>query len=309
MKIKDCVEDFLYENVLQRKSDETVKVYRKRLKVFEAFCENEMKIADIEDISQITVKRFSMFLIHKDYKATTANSILNVVRLMLRYSCEEGYISSDFSKAFSFQKEEKVVVPAFTAKEVKQLLSECKKSKHNSPRDRYVNARNTAILTVMFDTGIRAGEVCGISNKDVNLEGEFIMIRHGKGDKSRVVPLTIPTRKAIFKYIRIRDEYFSDGRFNLDDALFLTYLGKRMRTAAIEDVFRKLGSDMKRCHPHMTRHTYAVQMVTSQDVSLVELQRLLGHTNLNHTRVYTDSLTSESLIQRTKSKSVLMGIK
>lgn len=313
MKIKDCYEDFLCECTLKRRSEETVESYRKRLKGFEKFCREEFGITDIKDVTPITIKTFSLGFIKRGRKARTANTYLIAVRLFLRYCFEEGYIEKDISKSFDLQKEEKPIVVAFNPKQVKKLMSECKKSKHNSPRDRYINARNAAILSILFDCGIRANELCKIENCDVHLDDDFILIRHAKTKRQRVVPITAPIRKTLVKYIKQRDEYFSDGRFSLDENLFLSYLGKGMRTANIEDIFRKLGKDdifkSVRCSPHTARHTFACQMLTSHNMSVYEIQRLLGHSSLQNTATYLSSLDERGLIQKTKDKSVLMNMR
>lgn len=309
MEIDDCVEEYICELRLLKRTPETIKGYSKRLRYFERYCENARSVSRMEEVNVALLKSYSLFLIESGVKAITANGYLTPVKKMFKFAHSEGYVDSDFSRGFVHQKEDKTVIPCFTEKQVEQLFGRCKPKRGDSSRDRFIKARDNAVLTVLFDSGLRASELCGIRESD--MVGDCILIR-GKGSKERVVPITSPMRKAIGKYKHERDRYFSDGRFRLDDRLLLTFNGKQLKPKTLGAIFSKLGKgDMfksVRCSPHTARHYYAVKMLTSQGASVYEIQRLMGHANLNYTNIYLSSLTDEELIKNNRDKSVLMGL-
>ena len=117
--------------------------------------------------------------------------------------------------------------------------------------------RDEAILRLMFTTGARAGEVVALQLGDVNLRSvpPTVIIRRGKGDRGRVIPLAVESAAAIDKYMRIRRSH----RLHADPALWLGDRGKHFSYDALHKTLamRAQMAGVIGFHPHRLRHTAA----------------------------------------------------
>ena len=129
-------------------------------------------------------------------------------------------------------------------------------------------------MVLLLHTGLRIAEVCALMLEDVQI-GErlgWVVVRRGKGNKSRKVPLNAEARQALNAWLEVRGEG-SGSMFDLTPpGLYrrLLELGRRAGVAV---------------HPHTLRHTLAKNLVDA-GVGLHEVAALLGHRSLNTTRVY-----------------------
>ena len=181
------------------------------------------------------------------------------------------------------------IVP-FTEDEVKRLLVAAENSQFVHPKDkkdyRYRTpeaTRNRAILLVLLDTGLRPGELCRLRVGDVNLQnGEIQISPHHKGKtKPRTVIIEKGARKALWEYLTCREER------KVNDPLFLTKDGRQMTRhtvfSLVSDMGRRAG--VSDANPYRLRHTFAIEYLRNGG-DIFTLQRILGHTNLNTTRIY-----------------------
>ncbi len=146
--------------------------------------------------------------------------------------------------------------------------------------------RDALIVLLFYSCGIRLAELAGIDAGDV--ADDFRSIRvHGKGDKTRVVPLPAPTAAILKRYM---DDFFGAKIWISDKKpLFLTEKGEPLSRTAIYNVVRaeleRAGVQGKRS-PHVLRHTFATHLLDG-GADMREIQELLGHTSLAATQVYT----------------------
>ncbi len=161
--------------------------------------------------------------------------------------------------------------------EVERLLAEL------NPRT-YIGARLYAIVAVLYDCGLRAGEVANLDLHDVHWT-EYNLKVMGKGKKERIVPFSPATHRALRKYLTLREQYVQDE----PDALFLTVEGRRMTRESITQAIKRLGerAGIPRLHPHLLRHSAAVAYLMNGGDQF-GLKRLLGHEDLGTTDVYVD---------------------
>jgi integrase/recombinase XerD len=145
--------------------------------------------------------------------------------------------------------------------------------------------RDMALIILMLDTGIRAGEAGRLNVKDVDLNtGEINIAPFGSSQrkkKSRTIPLGKSSRRAIWRYLSTRAEA------ELDEPLFRTLAGRRMKVNAIRLLLKDLGvkAGVNDCHPHRLRHTFAIEYLRNQG-DIFTLQMILGHSSLDMVRHY-----------------------
>ena len=200
-------------------------------------------------------------------------------------------------KRVSWCKQEKAVITAYKPADVRRMMQSCKGYD-------YLHVRDAAVLTMLFETGIRCWELCCI--KETDIHDDFIII-NGKNHKQRVVPITSILKKAMTKYELASKSYFTLR--NTDDYYFLSNHGRQLTNSAVEHIIKRHGDgiDGVRVSPHTCRHFYAQQQI-KMGTDIYTISRLLGHENIQITQTYLNSLRDEEVIYIAKQNSVLMSI-
>ncbi|HET7127773.1 MAG TPA: tyrosine-type recombinase/integrase [Gaiellaceae bacterium] len=134
--------------------------------------------------------------------------------------------------------------------------------------------RNTALVELVYSTGLRAAEAVGLDLGDVDFEQERVHVREGKGGKDRVVPLGEEAGALVARYLREARPELARGAEN---ALFLSARGRRLDTSTL----RRLVP-----HPHRLRHAFATHLLEG-GADLRTIQELLGHSSLSTTQRYS----------------------
>jgi integrase/recombinase XerD len=136
----------------------------------------------------------------------------------------------------------------------------------------WIGLRDYALILFLYASGSRISEALEISRNDI--DGEWLHIRHAKGEKERIVPLAEVSRKAI-------DSYLQESPFE-KDYLWCNYKGGKLsRISAYKITQKYLGVS-----PHVLRHSYATSLIRG-GADLRVVQELLGHASLLTTQVYT----------------------
>jgi integrase/recombinase XerC len=148
-----------------------------------------------------------------------------------------------------------------------------------------LNLRDTAMLELLYATGVRVGELCGADVDDVDLDRRTLRVL-GKGTKERVVPFGVPARDAVRAWL-------SSGRARLatpasGPALLLGVKGRRIGARQVRDVVQAAGLTVgvSRLAPHAIRHSAATHLLVG-GADLRSVQELLGHATLATTQIYT----------------------
>ncbi|MBP1927098.1 integrase/recombinase XerD [Sedimentibacter acidaminivorans] len=293
-------EDFLFNCESKGLSPKTIKSYRNNTLLFLKYAEKELGINKVKDIQALHVKKYFKYKGDNNCTNVYINSIHKVLRAFFQYCQDESYIINNPIEKLKFSKAEIKIIDIFNDSEVRKLLMVYDFSN-------YLNARNKAILSMQFDTGIRTTETIEILNDD--LQGDRILI-HGKGSKERYVPMSIELTKVLKRYERIKKIYFNNK--DIPNNYFLSRTGRPLTVEAIERIYVKGGEFAKvrkkiRCSPHTARHYYAVKMLENNDIYTVS--KLLGHSKVKITQIYLSSLTNEKIIEQGQVTSPLSVLK
>lgn len=147
-----------------------------------------------------------------------------------------------------------------------------------------LNERDFCILTVLLNCGLRVSELVGINLTDI--QGDNLRIT-GKGDKERQVFLNDACKNAIENYLSVRPK----AKPGSENALFLNHLSGRIGVRGVQLIVKKYlllaGLDYTSYTTHKLRHTAATLMYKYGNVDVLTLQKILGHTNLSTTQIYT----------------------
>jgi integrase/recombinase XerD len=228
----------------ERKSPATVKVYGDGVRGFLSWCQATGREARLD---RDTVTAFVADLL-AGAEAATARSRQLALRRFSAWAAEEGKIPDDLLLALRPPKLDSKVVQPLTEDQLRDLLRACAGP---TMRDK----RHDAVVRMMAETGLRAGEVVGMEVADVNLAQGTAVVRRGKGGKGRIVPIGDKTCRALDRYLRARRMH------RLADTRAL-WLGDRGRGFTYEALHRALArraqlAGIPGFHPHLLRHTAA----------------------------------------------------
>ena len=288
-KITEAKEHYLNYCRLQRRLDEkTLRAYRIDL---EQFC-SSLKTLDISQISRQDLENYIEEL-HSKYKPRTAKRKISSARAFFRYLEFSDIISSDpFRKIQTRFREPSVLPRTIPLNDVEALLMTIHEQRiHAGTAVQRRNAlRDAAVCELLFATGLRISELCGLTPENVNLASGIILIR-GKGSKERRIPIG---NKEV---IRILSEYAVEFQEEIRkcDVFFVGRGKNAFSDQAIRRMIRKY-EDAAACSlhitPHMFRHTYATALL-DEGVDIRCIQELLGHSSISVTEIYTHVATSK----------------
>ena len=150
--------------------------------------------------------------------------------------------------------------------------------------ERYGDSRDQAIILTLLHTGLRVNELSELNLSAVEMskrKGKLV-VRSGKGQKYREVPLNLEARRAIGEYLNERVE-------DNEPAVFVSQRGSRLGTRGIQDVVSKYGkmAELENLTPHTLRHTFCTNLLRSGKADIVTVARIAGHSDISTTSIYT----------------------
>ena len=261
-------------------SQNTRKAYEHDLRHFLVY----IGTAGVKRLAHLTAKHVEGFLRASRQQALAVSSVarrLAAVRMFCRYLVMERVLGQDVAACIVSPKKWHRLPTVLSDEAVRDLLAA-----PDDEQDSYA-ARDRAILTLLYATGMRASELTHLKLSDVNCSLGVLRVL-GKGAKERIVPVAA---EALDKAA----EYIHNQRGNLlakrpdQDALFVSRTGGRL---AREDVFRIVRKYVRRTatrghvSPHTLRHCFATQLL-SHGADLRSVQEMLGHADIATTQVYT----------------------
>lgn len=234
-----------------RKSPATLKTYADGVRQYLAHCEAN----DVDPLDRASLRGWVADLLDHGAQPATGRARMLAVRRFTTWLAEEGEISADPFIGLKSPKLDQAVVEPLTEDELRALLKACTPPKGASAVEALRHRRDEAILRLMLETGMRAGEVIALDVTDVDLTAGTATVRRGKGGKGRVVPFGPHAALAIDRYKRARASH----RLASSPALWLGDRGKRFSYDALHKSLgeRARAAAVEGFHPHRMRHTAA----------------------------------------------------
>ncbi len=300
MLMKDLAREFEFDCSVRNLSERTVKNYIRQISYFVAFLKQEYGIEMLEDVKPLHIKEFLNRYQKKERAPAYVNDLLKAIKVLCRYAYNEKYTNTLLSEKIKNVKEPKVLIHTFSEKEVDKLI-------HYYKGFKYLDIRNRVMLMVLFDTGIRVGEIINMRLEQIHDNHFYI---YGKGRKERVVPKNPLVGKWLMKYLEIRESYMEYR--GTKDNVFLSKNGKPLTEEGIAK-FMKNASDaigvnpMVRVSPHTCRHTFA-HLNLKNGLDLYSLSRLLGHESVAITQRYLEAIQDTQILMAAKKTGVLANL-
>lgn len=269
----DAIGAFLeYLAVERGASPHTVRGYAGDLREFSAFLRRAGNLGPAA-IDMRSVRAYLASLHQRGLAKSSIGRKLASVRSCLRFLARRGVIEQNPARLVRSPRPPRRL-PSFLPKdESKQLLD-------RAPGSSASGCRDHALLELLYATGIRVAECCGLDGTDVDRSHGTVRVL-GKGDKERVVPVGEVALEAIDAYLA--------ARARPDGPLFTNARGGRLTTRSAQRIVgrqARLSGTSRRVTPHTLRHTFATHML-SEGADLRLIQELLGHRRLSTTQRYT----------------------
>lgn len=268
----------------QNFSIKTIKTYKNNIRILIRHL-NNIGITDIEQITPMHIKQFISYKKENNCSAVYINNLLKCYRVFFTFCVEYEYTEVNPMTKIKNLKAPKTIITTFNDTESKAMMEYYRGSD-------FLSIRNKTIVTLLFESGIRANELCNIKLCDFM---QTYIIINGKGSKQRIAPISMPLLKQLNKYIRYRNKQFKEP----NDYLFLSRNNNKLTVEMLEVIIRDCGSVSVRkeirCSPHTIRHYFSNQQIL-KGTDIYTLSLLLGHNSVEVTQSYLRSLDKNLLI-------------
>lgn len=261
----DYLQDFLDVKALEGCSARTIEFYKFNLNKF--FSSTEISP------TEITTQQIRKFL--ADYKKernvsnVTLDNMRRVYSSFFHWLHQEGYVLKDPSAAVNRIKADKIIKTPFSEEELEILRDNCK------------DIRESAIIEILYSSGMRIGELAGLNKEDIDWQNSCAIV-FGKGAKEREVYFNTRSKMILKKYLNTRE----DNNSSLFVGLRAPH--NKLQIPAYEKILRQLGQRCNiHCHPHRFRRTCATTLL-NKGMPIQEVSKILGHTKLETTLLYCE---------------------
>lgn len=271
----ESIEDFLFYLGSERGlSKNTVLAYRLDLHQFLKIMQAR-GLSAFSEVSQGEILAFLDLLRAKGLASSSISRALVTLKSFFKFLRKERLISSEETLYLDTPKMWQLVPEVLTEGEVEALLEA-------AVPEGAIGARDRAILEVLYASGLRVSEACGLNLSDV--DDAFVRVK-GKGGKERVVPIARSAVAHIDHYLL----HYREGAGGRNEALFVSKKGKRLdRTLVWNRVktYAKRAGIVKSISPHTLRHSFATHLLEN-GADLRVIQEMLGHASVATTDRYT----------------------
>jgi integrase/recombinase XerC len=257
----------------------TVEAYGADLRGFVTWAERS-GLEGPEPVDRTLLRRYVAHLATRRYARRSVARKVAALRRYFGWLLRTGRLPVDPSAGLSAPRGEGRLPRVLHQDEVNGLLDEPPaKVADDAPA---IRARDDAVLEVLYGSGLRVAELCGLDRADLDL-GRGRATVWGKGSKQRTVPLSAPSVDALQRWLDgPRHELALDG--SPPEALFLNRRGHRLTPRDVRRILDRRA--ISPTHPHALRHTFATHLLDG-GADLRAVQELLGHADLATTQRYT----------------------
>jgi len=261
----------------------TLLSYERDLRLFSDFVEKPLgKVteSDIED--------FFADLAGRHFSATTAARKLSALRQFYKFLYAEGQIKENPSAGIESPRKAAPLPKTLSEKEVDALLETVSDLAKKKPT--LANFRSVALIEILYATGLRISELVSLPRAAIEGKNNFMIVR-GKGGKERMVPLSKPAKRAVADYLvllKTKPKY-ADSRFLFPSRSKAGYLTRIRAFQIIKGLAAKAGLRADKVSAHVLRHAFATHLLGG-GADLRSVQKLLGHSDISTTQIYTHVL-------------------
>ncbi|GAB4206504.1 MAG: tyrosine recombinase XerC [Bacteroidia bacterium] len=273
--MKKHIELFINELKYQKNfSSHTVIAYNKDLQDFSEFVHDK----DPAAIDKNDIRTYIASLAEQKIKPSGIRRKISSLRSFFKYLVKENVCPHNPCTGLILPKIKKTVPDFIDADALNQYLDT-----HHQSND-FETIRNTLIIDLLYQTGIRRSELHQLKWKDIDLHNLHIKVL-GKRNKERIIPISLHLKSNLEQYLSV----LSEKNIMNKECLWVNEKGQSLSSYQIYYIVKKeLGkvTTASKKHPHILRHTFATHLLNNgADINAVK--ELLGHSNLKATEIYT----------------------
>lgn len=277
MRIEEALESFeIYLKAVENKSIKTVEAYMSDLQAYTSFLLERGK-TKIEEISILDLDAFFDQDQRNHAKASCSRALSSIRSFHKQASLEDASLPNPTRsyKGFSASKHLPVYL---SVEQIKTLLD-------SFPSD-FEGIYEKTILLMLYSCGLRVSELCALQVNDIRLQERIVLVKHGKGDKERIVPMALACKEQLSLYLKQCRSIWNTSNSSL---LLVNPKGKAITRQFVHSMIKRkvieLGFD-PRISAHSFRHSFASHLLDG-NADLRSVQELLGHSDIRTTQIYT----------------------
>jgi integrase/recombinase XerD len=297
--LEDVLAEYIIHCQAKGFTPKTMKNKRQELKQLKEFLIEKRGISELESVTTYDLKSYVRLKQQAGLQPQSIVSMFKMIKEFFSWCEKEEYLKENIAKKVETPKVPKKILKGFTPEEVQAMINAF------SYQD-YFETRNRAIIAILSDCGIRAAELRTLKTENVK---EDTILVNGKGNKERLIFISPALKRILIKYDRIKKQYFKDKITT--DHYFLSYKGTEISHVGLDNVIKEAGKRTglkdKRVSPHTFRHFFSTQCILN-GIDIYTLSKLLGHSSVNTTERYLQSLEDFELIKKAMPSSPLMNL-
>lgn len=257
----------------------TLESYGRDLRRFLDFVHDDKKLSDVRNITPEVIVEYLVKIREEGLSAVSMNRSLAAMRGLYKYLLREKIIQDNPLANIEMAKVWMKLPDTINKEEMKTILAQ-------PGTQTIAGLRNTAMLELLYATGIRVSELINLTMNSFNWQVGFLVVM-GKGSKERIVPVGKVAYNSVRKYVDEARPKLMQKKST--DVLFLNRFGRKFTRQGfwkiVVDCARKAGLQ-KKVYPHTFRHSFASHLLEG-GADLRAVQVMLGHSDISTTQIYT----------------------
>jgi len=246
-----------------------------------------LELIGVKDISQLELPHLRSWLANQQVKGgarTTLSRRAVSVRLFTKWALKNKYVDKDVAASLATPKGHRTLPEVLEIADAKLAMDSL--ATRAAEEETPISLRDVAMVEVLYASGARVAELCGLDLSDIDYERQTIRVL-GKGNKERTIPLGNPAMKALKTWLKDGRDLVKNAQS--ENAVFLGVRGKRIDQRTVRTVVYialQAVEGIERMGPHALRHSAATHLLEG-GADLRTVQEILGHASLATTQIYT----------------------
>ncbi len=286
--MENYLEGFLnYLRIERNYSVHTLVNYRNDISAFLRFVKEKIHVSNPRSLTRKHIRDFLLELQRHELKDSTILRKISSLRSFFGFLMRQKILETNLLNYVSQIHRRKPVPDFLDEDEIRLLLESFDISKS-------VELRDSAILEIIYATGIRVGELVNLDLGDIDIWSGIVTVR-GKGNKERIVPINDLALERIRLYCEKADNkgIAFAKRDKKRAPLFTNSRGNRLTSRTVYNIVKKYmkrANISKKVSPHTLRHSFATHLLNA-GCDIRSVQEMLGHASLSSTQIYTHITT------------------